>query len=54
MRDLVEAMFRFNNRKDDSGQNWLTQNVFAVALSRIAGRRTIFAEVTGKVGEAPS
>lgn len=46
-RYLDEQVFRYNNRK---GLN--DADRFAIALSRIAGKRLTFAELTGKVGAA--
>jgi hypothetical protein len=45
-------MFRFNNRKDESGNRLNDSDRFQLALSQVAGKRLTFAEVTGKVGEA--
>lgn len=50
-RYLDEQVFRFNNRKDATGQKMKDGERFEIALSRIAGKRLTFAEVTGKVGE---
>ncbi len=50
-RYLDEQVFRFNNRKDATGQKMQDGERFEIALSRIAGKRLTFAEVTGKVGE---
>src|SRR5436305_283630 len=51
-RYLDEQMFRFNNRKDESGNRLNDSDRFQLALSQVAGKRLTFAEVTGKVGEA--
>lgn len=51
-RYLDEQVFRFNNRKDATGQKVKDGERFEIALSRIAGKRLTFAEVTGKVGES--
>jgi transposase-like protein len=52
-RYLDEQMFRFNNRKDESGNPLSDSDRFQLALSQIAGKRLTFAEVTGKlVGSA--
>jgi len=49
-RYLDEQVFRYNNRSTkDEPKNDLDR--FELALSRIAGKRLTFAEVTGKVGE---
>lgn len=47
-RYLDEQTFRYNNRKelDDAGR-------FAVALSRITGKRLTYSRLTGKVDEVP-
>jgi transposase-like protein len=52
-RYLDEAMFRYNNRKDENGRTLSDAERFTLALSQIAGKRLTFAEVTGKVGETP-
>src|SRR6266496_5567524 len=52
-RYVDEQAFRFNNRKDVSGRKLEPVERFNLALSQIAGKRLTFAEVTGKVGEAP-
>jgi transposase-like protein len=51
-RYLDEQMFRYNNRKDKSGNKLDDGQRFELALSQIAGKRLTFAEVTGKVGES--
>lgn len=51
-RYLDEAMWRYNNRKDDEGKKLSDSERFELALSQIAGKRLTFAEVTGKVGQA--
>lgn len=50
-RYVDEQVFRFNNRKDASGNKLGSAERFQSALSQIAGKRLTFAEVTGKVGE---
>ena len=51
-RYVDEQVFRFNNRGNkDVKMN--DSDRFSLALSQIAGKRLTFAEVTGKVGEAP-
>ena len=45
-RYLDEQAFRYNNRKDMTDSDR-----FELAVSRIAGKRLTYAEVTGKVGE---
>src|SRR6266849_1983931 len=52
-RYLDEQMFRYNNRKDESGRKLTDAERFTLALSQIAGKRLTFAEVTGKVDETP-
>jgi hypothetical protein len=42
-------MFRYNNRKDETGRKLSDAERFTLALSQIAGKRLTFAEVTGKV-----
>lgn len=49
-RYLDEAMFRYNNRKDESGRKLSETERFMAVLSQIAGKRLTFAEVTGKTG----
>jgi hypothetical protein len=44
-------VFRFNNRKDESGNKVSDADRFQIAASQIVGKRLTFAEVTGKVGE---
>jgi transposase-like protein len=51
-RYVDEQVFRFNNRKDESGKKLKDADRFNAALSQIAGKRLTFAEVTGKVGQA--
>jgi transposase-like protein len=51
-RYLDEQVFRFNNRKDAAGRKLKDGERFTIALSRIAGKRLTFSEVTGKVGFA--
>jgi hypothetical protein len=46
-----EQVFRFNNRKDESGNKVSDADRFQIAASQIVGKRLTFAEVTGKVGE---
>lgn len=50
-RYVDEQVFRYNNRKDAEGKKISDAERFGLALSRIAGKRLTFAEVTGKVGE---
>jgi transposase-like protein len=52
-RYLDETMWRYNNRKDESGRKLTEAERFGLALSQIVGKRLTFAEVTGKVGETP-
>jgi transposase-like protein len=49
-RYVDEQAFRYNNRKDESGNKLNDAQRFELALSQIAGKRLTFAEVTGKVG----
>jgi transposase-like protein len=49
-RYVDEQVFRYNNRKDESGNKLSDAERFRLALSQIAGKRLTFAEVTGKVG----
>jgi len=51
-RYVDEQAFRYNHRKDESGNKLNDAQRFELALSQIAGKRLTFAEVTGKVGEA--
>ena len=51
-RYVDEQVFRFNNRKDATGNKLSDSDRFQLALSQVAGKRLTFAEVTGKVGEA--
>jgi transposase-like protein len=53
-RYLDEQMFRFNNRKDESGNPLTDSDRFQLALSQIAGKRLTFAEVTGKMVGSPA
>ena len=48
-RYLDEQMFRYNNRKDESGRKLTAAERFGLVLSQIVGKRLTFAEVTGKV-----
>jgi transposase-like protein len=50
-RYVDEQVFRYNNRKDETGKKLTDADRFDAALSQIAGKRLTFAEVTGKVGE---
>ena len=51
-RYIDEQIFRFNNRT--TRDNPLNDgDRFMLALSQIVGKRLTYAEVTGKVGEAP-
>lgn len=45
-RYLDEQSFRYNNRKTMNDAER-----FSLTLSRVAGKRLTYAEVTGKVGE---
>jgi transposase-like protein len=51
-RYIDEQVFRYNNRKDDDGNQLSDSDRFQLALSQIAGKRLTYAEVTGKVGES--
>jgi transposase-like protein len=53
-RYVDEQIFRFNNRKDETGRKLSDAERFNRALAQIAGKRLTFAEVTGKVGATPS
>jgi len=46
-----EQAFRFNNRKDEFGNNLTDAERFKQAASQIVGKRLTFAELTGKEGE---
>lgn len=50
-RYLDEQVFRYNNRRDATGEKMKDGERFEIALSQIAGKRLTFSEVTGKVGE---
>jgi transposase-like protein len=50
-RYVDEQAFRYNHRKDETGNKLNDAQRFELALSQIAGKRLTFAEVTGKVGE---
>jgi transposase-like protein len=50
-RYVDEQAWRYNHRKDESGNKLDDGQRFELALSQIAGKRLTFAEVTGKVGE---
>lgn len=50
-RYVDEQVFRYNNRKDSKGEKVPDSVRFQNLLTRIAGKRLTFAEVTGKVGE---
>jgi hypothetical protein len=52
-RYVDEQAFRFNHRKDAAGNVLNDSDRFQLALSKIAGKRLTFAEVTGKVDETP-
>jgi transposase-like protein len=52
-RYLDEQCFRFNNRKDASGEKLTDAQRFQIVASQIVGKRLTFAEVTGKVQETP-
>ena len=49
-RYLDEQVFRYNNRKDETGRKLTDAERFDLALAQVAGRRLTFAEVTGKDG----
>jgi len=50
-RYLDEQAFRYNNRKDASGEKLTDSDRFDLAVRQIVGKRLTFAEVTGKVGQ---
>jgi transposase-like protein len=50
-RYLDEQTFRYNNRKDDSGNKVSDAERFNRAVSQIVGKRLTYAGLTGKVGE---
>jgi transposase-like protein len=50
-RYVDEQVFRYNNRKDETGRKLTDSERFSLALSQVAGKRLTFAEATGKVGE---
>jgi len=52
-RYVDEQAFRFNTRKDNHGNKLTDGERFKIALSQIAGKRSTFKEVTGKVGQTP-
>jgi transposase-like protein len=49
-RYLDEQMFRYNNRKSDTGEKLTDADRFSLAVSKIVGKRLTFAALTGKVG----
>ncbi len=50
-RYVDEQVFRFNTRKDASGNPMSDAERFELALSQVAHKKLTFAEVTGKAGE---
>jgi transposase-like protein len=52
-RYLDEQMFRYNNRKDESGRKLTDAERFQAALSRIGGKRLTYSELTGKAWQEP-
>ena len=50
-RYVDEQAFRYNNRKDDSGEVLSDYVRFKTALSQVVGRRLTYKELTGKEGE---
>lgn len=50
-RYLDEQVFRYNHRKDASGNKTPDIDRFSLAMEQIVGRRLTYAELTGKVGE---
>jgi transposase-like protein len=52
-RYVDEQSFRFNHRKDESGNKLNDAERFQIMASQIVGKRLTFAEVTGKVQETP-
>jgi transposase-like protein len=50
-RYLDEQTFRYNNRKDESGNKLSDGERFNLALSQIVGKRLTYAGLTGKVGD---
>ncbi len=51
-RYMDEAMFRYNNRKDENGRKLSDGERFSLALSQIVGKRLTYAELTGKTDDA--
>ena len=52
-RYVDEQVFRYNHRKHGDDSPMSDTERFETALSQIAGKRLTYAEVTGKVGQAP-
>jgi transposase-like protein len=50
-RYLDEQVFRYNHRKDALGNKTPDVDRFSIAVEQIAGKRLIYAQLTGKVGE---
>jgi transposase-like protein len=48
-RYVDEQVYRFNHRKDASGNKITNAERFATALTQVAGKRLTFAEATGKM-----
>ena len=52
-RYLDEQTFRFNNRKDESGNKLSDAERFKIAASQIVGKRLTYESLTGKVEPTP-
>lgn len=50
-RYVDEQAFRFNNRKDEEGEQLSDLERFNIALTQVAGRRLTYQELTGKLHE---
>ncbi len=50
-RYIDEQVYRFNNRKDESGEPLNDSDRFDLAVRQIVGKRLTWAEVTGKVSD---
>jgi transposase-like protein len=50
-RYVDEQVFRYNHRKDDSGNVLTDYQRFSIALSQVANKRLTYAELTGKLEE---
>jgi transposase-like protein len=50
-RYLDEYMFRYNNRKDETGNRLSDAERFTLAMAKIVGKRLTYTELTGKEGE---